>query len=229
MSDTSDLKKQRDELIQDFRNVQEKVKTYVDNLKLKGSEELLNGSVEKAQGLISAIIPIETAVKKLKKDQEDLLNVLEKQEDGEDADETESPKKEEDNTSSEKDMVVEDTSAQDSEPATESGEGEPEEAVEEETPQEAFRLPILKALIYLGGSGKIKDVTNFIEKDMKNKFRVKDNEILNGDGTKEWIKKVNKEQFEMTEEGLLNSDSEEGYWEIAQAGIDYLAKNKKSS
>ena len=239
----SDLKTQREGLINDFKGMQQKIRQYVDNLKQKGSEELLNGSVERAQSLIGAIIPIENAVKKIQVDQDELLKVLESQdEDSEDSEK----KKGADENASKNEQVVEDKSQPEPEAEKEEPEEEKQESSEEKkekteeakteevnedelTPQDAFRLPILKALIYLGGSGKVKDVTNFIEKDMKNKFRPLDNEVLNGDGQKEWVKRVAKEQEDMLEEGLLNSDADEGQWEIAQAGIDYLAKNKKSN
>lgn len=227
----SELKKQREELIHDFKNVQDKIKKYVDSLKMKGSEELLNGSVEKAQKLIGAIIPVDSAAKKLKKEQDDLLNVLESQDESEESDETEREPETHNKSSDEIENTPDEVPVTEEQTDLPSAETVPVQEFSEDdlTPQESFRLPILKALIYLGGSGKVKDISNFIEKDMKNKFRPLDNDILNGDDVKEWVKRVNKEQQAMTAEGLLNADASEGYWEIAQAGIDYLAKNKKAN
>lgn len=93
------------------------------------------------------------------------------------------------------------------------------------TPNDSYRIPILKALIYLGGSAKLEDVAAFIEKDMKNKFKEADQEKgANGFG-KLWIEMVNREKENLLIEGLIYQDTINEKWEIVQNGIEYLSQN----
>ncbi len=110
---------------------------------------------------------------------------------------------------------------------TENVEEKNTELNENMTEKSEFRIPILKALIYLGGSAKVDDVNDFIKRDMKKKLTPKDKEQVNDNGTHRWVETVGFEKDAMVEEGLLNSDLNSGYWEIVQKGIDYLAKHGK--
>jgi len=92
------------------------------------------------------------------------------------------------------------------------------------TPKEAYRIPILKSLIYLGGNAKLSDIAVFIEKDMKNKFKPADKgKGANGFG-KLWIEMISREKEKMISEGLISEDKKTEQWEIIQSGIDYLAQ-----
>jgi len=212
----SELNNHRNEILNSFKGIDDKIKNYVSALRKKSSDEILNGSVIEAQRLISQIIPIEEASVKIKKNQQDLIKILESQV------ENENPQP------AAPEIIIENNEYLKSEPEEKSIVDEYVVNPDEDfTPQYAFRTPILKALIYLGGSAPEKDIITFIEKDMKNKFRDKDHEIFNGHNEKRWITLMRNEREEMVTEGLLATETGDGNWEIVQKGIDFLAKKNK--
>ena len=91
------------------------------------------------------------------------------------------------------------------------------------TPQDYYRLPILKALIYLGGNAKLPEIAGFIEKEMKNKFKKGDHEKGTSGFEKLWVEMVSHEKETMINEKLISEDTKSGQWEIIQNGIDYLS------
>lgn len=87
------------------------------------------------------------------------------------------------------------------------------------TPEEAFRRPILEALVELGGKAPIGDVLNIVEKKMKSKFTKYDLEPLSSDpksirwrNTAQWCRN------NLVREGLMKVDSPYGIWEISELG-----------
>lgn len=180
-----------------FQQVHTKIKSYLDGIKKRSSDEILTGSISEAQKLLTQIEPIENAYRGLEEAQKDFLKRIEG-------------------------IKVPSTSDAPKESAPKS-----EKVSDDVTPPENFRIPILKALIYLGGSAKVEDVTEFIERDMKKKFLVGDHEIDEASKEKRWIAAIKKEKAEMTKMSLLSNESEDDYWEIVQKGIDYLAKHGK--
>lgn len=176
-----------------------KINNYIKSLKQKSSEEILSGSILMAQKIINQILPLEAEFKKMDDCHNDFLTILR---DGRfiDHEITDLNISENDNLSnidlSEMDF----------------------------TPKEAYRIPILKSLIYLGGNAKLSDIAVFIEKDMKNKFKPADKEKgANGFG-KLWIEMISREKEKMISEGLISEDKKTEQWEIIQSGIDYLAQ-----
>jgi len=176
-----------------------KINNYIKSLKQKSSEEILSGSILMAQKIINQILPLEAEFKKMDDCHNDFLTIIR---DGRfiDHEITDLNISENDNLSnidlSEMDF----------------------------TPKEAYRIPILKSLIYLGGNAKLSDIAVFIEKDMKNKFKPADKEKgANGFG-KLWIEMISREKEKMISEGLISEDKKTEQWEIIQSGIDYLAQ-----
>lgn len=194
-----------------FNLVFDTINGYVGNLKKESSDEILNGSIAKAQKLIDEILPYENVVKKLVEAKLLLENIH-----------SGNGKSENQNESEKGDSV---SGKQKTEDST------PEEGVDSDsmefTPKENFRVPILKALIYLGGSAAIDKVVEFVKKDMKKKLKEKDFEQVNDDGMEKWAENLFLESEEMKDEGLLNTEVKDGDWEIVQKGIDYLAKHGK--
>lgn len=114
---------------------------------------------------------------------------------------------------------------------------QPEEVVHEErrnlgrlrrgmrTPEDAFRLPILGALVQLGGSGRIGDVLGLVEREMKSQLKEIDYEPLGSNpnmlrwrNTAQWARNA------LVKEGLMKDNSAHGVWEISESGRRYLAR-----
>jgi len=191
-----------------FQTLFGEVDGLISELKLKSSEEILNGSVAKAQELLSQIVPYEKFYKRLKS----AKDAFEEIENGSQLKDSEEETK-----------ITEDIEVN----KTEEVEEEKEDNDHPDfSSQENFRIPILKALIFLGGSSEEVDVTEFVKKDMKNKLTDIDQEIPDGEDKERWLSSVYFETATMIDEGLLNNDSSKK-WEIAQKGIDYLGKYGK--
>jgi len=189
-------KKELEELV---ISINSKVSGYIKSLKHQSSEEILNGSILEAQKIINQILPIESEFKKMDDSHNSFLSVLRNKNDM-------PPIKKSLDSSEKGELEKLDLSEMDF------------------TPTELYRIPILKALIYLGGNAKLSDVAGFIEKDMKNKFKTADHEKgTNGFG-KLWIEMVSMEKENMINENLISEDKKSEQWEIIQNGIDYLAQ-----
>lgn len=96
------------------------------------------------------------------------------------------------------------------------------------TPEDAFRLPILEALVELGGSGSIQDVLDRVEKKMKPVLNEYDYQPLPSDqrsirwrNTAQWCRNT------LVREGLMKSDSSYGVWEISDQGRKWLKEHKE--
>ncbi len=214
MSDKTNVSIDKEEILSAFENVYDKINGYVAGLKQQSSDEILNGSLEKAQKLLNELVPYESVIKKLTEAKE----LFDKIKNGSNGKETESEDNEENNSEQpegEEDDVIFDTQFLD------------EEGEDRITPENDFRIPMLKGLIYLGGSAAIDEVIGFVKKDMKNKLTPKDTEIINDDGLEKWHESLLIESERMVEEGLITNEKKEGHWEIVQKGIDYLAKHGK--
>ncbi len=96
------------------------------------------------------------------------------------------------------------------------------------TTQRAYYIPILESLIELGGSGRMKDVEEKVEKKMKSIFKEKDYETLSSDGiTIRWRNKTEWARNDLVNKyGYLKKDSPRGIWEISDEGRRYYKENK---
>lgn len=204
--DNEKLNKNKEEIVSSFSSLFENVDNLISDMKLHSSEEILNGSVVEAQKLVSQILPYQKFYDKLigaKKVFDDINKVPQE----------------------EIELAKEKIEALDQEEI----EKEVEEANEESdiTSQINFRIPVLKALIFLGGSSEEIEVTDFVKKEMKKKFTEKDLEIPEGEEKERWLSNLYFETATMIDEGLLANESSNKNWEIAQKGIDYLSKYAK--
>lgn len=93
------------------------------------------------------------------------------------------------------------------------------------TPEDAYRLPILRALVEIGGSGRIGDVLSRVEREMKAQLRDIDYEPLGSNpnmlrwrNTAQWTRNA------LVKEGYMKDDSAHGVWEISESGRRYLAR-----
>jgi len=93
------------------------------------------------------------------------------------------------------------------------------------TPEEAYYLPILKALNDFGGSAKRKDTLAQVAKLMKGVLKEVDYQLLPSDPkTLRWEHTARMTRSRMVKKGFLKNDSPKGIWEISEAGHPYLAE-----
>ncbi len=201
MRNTNNVTINKKELENLVFSINTKVSEYIHSLKHQSSEEILNGSIQEAQKIINQILPLENEFKKLDECHNSFLSVLNNSG-------TTSTKN--NSLNSEKaDLSKLDLSEMDF------------------TASEYYRVPILKALIYLGGNAKLSDVAGFIEKEMKNKFKPGDYEKGANGFEKLWVEMVSREKESMINEQLISEDKKSEQWEIIQNGIDFLAQHAK--
>jgi hypothetical protein len=93
------------------------------------------------------------------------------------------------------------------------------------TPQEQYRLPILQALVEMGGkarTGRVLDRVGELMAGILNDF---DRERLPQGRDIRWRNTAMWERLDMVKEGLLSDQSPNGTWEITEAGILKLKEN----
>jgi hypothetical protein len=201
-----DISDHQEEINETFNSLFGNVDNLISAMKQKSSEEILNGSVVEAQKLLNQILPYQTFYEKL----QEAKNVFNQIGSVSAEDIAQAKEKIESLNQEEIDKEVEKTNGDD-----------------EVTSQINYRIPILKALIFLGGSSEELEVTEFVKKEMKNKFTEKDMEVPEGEEKERWISNLYFETSTMVDEGLLSNEAPKNSWEIAQKGIDYLSKYAK--
>lgn len=102
------------------------------------------------------------------------------------------------------------------------------EVVKEITPQEAYRIHILEALVEMGGKGQMKAVLEKVHEKMEDKLTPKDHEPLPSGTAIRWKNSAQFQRQSMKEEGLLKSNSPWGIWEITKKGEDYYRSQKQT-
>lgn len=92
------------------------------------------------------------------------------------------------------------------------------------TKEKYFRLPILQALVELGGEGAVEQVTRKVEKIMAGVLSDDDYLILPSGEEVRWRNTTKWERWSMVQDGLLSKNAPHGRWRITEAGRDYLKK-----
>jgi hypothetical protein len=95
------------------------------------------------------------------------------------------------------------------------------------TPQEAFRMPILRALDEMGGQGRTAEVVDRVGEIMKDQFTEWDLKAVPSGGDIRWRNKANWARSAMVNDGLLASDSPRGIWEITEKGRNLLRERRR--
>ncbi len=94
------------------------------------------------------------------------------------------------------------------------------------TPEPAFFRPILQALSDLGGSAKRSDIFTLLEQSMRDVLKPIDYQILSSEAEQmRWQNSAQWARNLMVKDGLLQTDSPVGIWEITEKGRAFLAKN----
>jgi len=96
----------------------------------------------------------------------------------------------------------------------------------ERTSRQAFRIPILKAIIELGGKGRTGEILEKVEIEMKDVLRPVDYEKLPSGVMIRWQNTAQWERYMMVQDGLLPPDSPKGIWEITEKGRKFLDNSK---
>lgn len=98
----------------------------------------------------------------------------------------------------------------------------PRKTKRKRTLRQAFRIPILEALMELGGKGDVDDILKKVEIKMKGTFKPVDYEKLPSGIMIRWQNTAQWERYVMVQDGLLRPDSPRGIWEITEEGKRFL-------
>ena len=91
------------------------------------------------------------------------------------------------------------------------------------TREDAFRAPILKALVHLGGSAPMTEVLDRVGDVMEGQLNEYDRSPLpTTPGSPRWRNTAQWARNAMVREGLLSSGSPRGTWDITEAGERWL-------
>lgn len=94
------------------------------------------------------------------------------------------------------------------------------------TTHEEFYVPLLQALVNLGGSAKTKDAIDEVGRLMEGKLKPKDFDFLkSGTDTIRWRNKVMWARNSLVNQlGLMRDDTAFGVWAISDKGREYLSR-----
>jgi hypothetical protein len=105
-------------------------------------------------------------------------------------------------------------------------EGAKRARIGEITPRNGYRLPILEALVEMGGRAKVSEVLNKVFDKMKDQLKPKDVEKLPSGISIRWENRAQWERLRLINEGSLKKDSPRGIWEITDAGRKFYENLK---
>ena len=199
MSDTVDEILNTEEINTFVLEFEERINNYLKYLKKQSSEEILSGSIQKAQMLINKILQLENGITKVNVAHDNFLKII--------------------NGNNSHDIGSE-AIMKKFKGETEANKNSNKEF--KDTTHYRLRVSILKALIYLGGSAGEEDLIEYIRKEsLKN---TKDRKML-ADSEEHDLNSLFKNEVELMEkENLITSEKSVSRWSISQTGIDYLAR-----
>ena len=95
------------------------------------------------------------------------------------------------------------------------------------TARETYRGPILRALSAVGGEAETATVLKRVEQIMGNNLTSADKESLPSGQRLRWQENAEWERYHMVTDGLLQSGSPRGIWEITDQGRRFLEARPK--
>ncbi|HOM67449.1 MAG: hypothetical protein BWX85_00804 [Chloroflexi bacterium ADurb.Bin120] len=95
------------------------------------------------------------------------------------------------------------------------------------TPEEAFKLPLLKTLIEMGGAGRVSEVLDRMENHVKPMLTEPDYEPLSSTDEFRWRNTAKWARQELIYDGLLEKDSPYGIWTISDKGRAWVEKQSQ--
>jgi len=90
------------------------------------------------------------------------------------------------------------------------------------TPETAFRVPVLKAIVEFGGSARTRDVLDRVGQMLAGQLTEHDWGLLPATGQIRWRNKAQWARNTMRQDGLIREDSPDGIWEITDEGRNWL-------
>jgi len=93
------------------------------------------------------------------------------------------------------------------------------------TRQQAYRVPILKALVALGGQAKIGQVLDRVFAEMQSRLNSYDLANLPQSDTPRWRNTAQWARNSLREDGMIRGDTPRGIWAISEKGRKWVAKN----
>ncbi|MCS6802670.1 MAG: winged helix-turn-helix domain-containing protein [Chloroflexota bacterium] len=98
------------------------------------------------------------------------------------------------------------------------------------TPVKVFRLPILRALVALGGSAPLHTVLERVFDEVKGSLTEADFDLVPSQpNTPYWRNYAQWARKELVLEGLMCSDSPRGIWAISEHGVAYLERHQAAA
>jgi hypothetical protein len=95
------------------------------------------------------------------------------------------------------------------------------------TPQDNYRLPILRALVEMGGKGRTGIVLDRVGEMMADILNDFDRDRLPKQHDFRWRNTAMWERLEMVKDGYLSNRTPNGTWEITEEGRKYLKNHSK--
>jgi restriction system protein len=96
------------------------------------------------------------------------------------------------------------------------------------TPQSAYRVPILRALVTLGGEAAMDAVLEQVESLMADQLNDYDRSTLSDGKTIRWVNTAQWARNALREEGLIRDDTPRGVWGISGKGEAWLKAQTKT-
>lgn len=103
-------------------------------------------------------------------------------------------------------------------------EGGDEQTPGKRTPQGAYYIPILQALVEKNGRGRTREIVNRVGEMMAGILNEYDQERLATGNRPRWRNTAEWARNDLREKGLIKSGSPHGIWEISEAGREYLKR-----
>jgi len=92
------------------------------------------------------------------------------------------------------------------------------------TPEENYYVPLLQALVDLGGQSHAHDVIRLVGKYMKNQLNEYDYAPLDSTQKPRWRNATQWARSNLVKKGLMSKDSPRGIWAISKAGRSWLSQ-----
>lgn len=90
-------------------------------------------------------------------------------------------------------------------------------------PMEEYRLPLLRTLSQLGGSGHVAAIQTEMESMLGDRLTDPDRQRLQS-GEIRWLNRLGFARLEAIDRGHMRSGSRRGIWELSEAGVEELAR-----
>ena len=95
------------------------------------------------------------------------------------------------------------------------------------TPESAFRIPILQALVELGGRGSVFEVLKSVQRRLEGTLKPDDFKNVKS-GEVRWENTAKWERKHLVDDKLLDSNSRHGVWAITSLGREHLEEHSST-